>query len=351
MGARRLLADPGIPSVRIGDPRRGRWRRRAQTIPAMLGITAVAILGAPVILAGAVLVDLRHRRLRLPTARSALFVTQYVLNDSAEILAAPFLWLAAGAGTRLDSVASVRRHERLQCWSVAVLARRAERFMGLRVEVEGEEALTPGPAIVLGRHVSVVDASLPGLLYGVRRGYGVRGVIMAEALADPGFDLLYGRLGSVFVDRDNAAPAREALARMAATLDDRSVAAIFPEGRLFRPGIRDRALGRLAERDPGRAARLAGLRHLLPPRPGGVLALLDGAPDADVVLLGHVGLDAVASFRELARTVPLDRPVTVWCRRLARADIPEGDEARTVWLDERWLELDAEIEDRLAGDR
>ena len=85
-------------------------------------------------------------------------------------------------------------------WSIDVLARRAERLLGLRIDLDadGADALEPGPVIVLCRHVNIVDASLPTLLY-QRFGYHTRGVIMAELLADPGFDLIYTRTGSVFI--------------------------------------------------------------------------------------------------------------------------------------------------------
>ena len=126
-----------------------------------------------------------------------MLLLQYGINDSVEILLAPAYWMLAGFGTRLDQPTSIVRHERLQHWSIEVLARRAEQLLGLRLDIDpaSAAALTPGPVIVLCRHVNIVDASLPTLLY-QRLGYRTRGVIMAELLADPGFDLIYGRTAS-----------------------------------------------------------------------------------------------------------------------------------------------------------
>jgi hypothetical protein len=42
-----------------------------------------------------------------------------------------------------------------------------------------------------------------------------------------------------------------------------------------------------------------------------VNALLDAAPDADLVVITHTGLDAYPNFRSLARSVPLATPVRV----------------------------------------
>ena len=173
------------------EPFASRWKRRARTIPTMLAATAVGIIGFPFIVAGATIADLVRLRFRLPTVRVALFLIQYGLNDSAEIFLAPIFWLIAGFGTRLASPTSIQRHERLQAWSVAVLARRAERLLGVRLDVDAAsiEAMGPGPVIVLCRHVNIVDSSVPTLLY-QRLGFRTRGVIMAELLADPGFDLI-----------------------------------------------------------------------------------------------------------------------------------------------------------------
>jgi 1-acyl-sn-glycerol-3-phosphate acyltransferase len=322
------------------EPFASRWKRRARTIPLMLAVTFIALLASPVILIVATVIDLAKGRLRLPTVRVTLFLLQYAINDSIEILLAPVYWTMAGVGTRVDRPNSVRRHERLQCWSIAVLARRAERLLGLRIEIDAEStaALTPGPVIVLCRHVNIVDASLPTLLY-QRLGYRSRGVIMAELLADPGFDLIYGRTGSVFIPRESGPQARAAVREVGQGIDARTAVVIFPEGRLFRPDRLERARARLAVENPDRGARLAPLSHVLPPRPGGVLALVDTIR-ADVVVIAHSGLDHYASFTELAKVVPLRNPLQVTAWRVPADEIPASDDERIAWLDEQWLRVD-----------
>ena len=193
----------------------------------MLGATAVGLLGAPFIATGLAVADVLAGRPRLPRVRLFGLALQYLFNDSLEIMAAPWLWLIAGFGTHIDSNASMRRHARIQRWSIETLARRAEQLLGLRIEVEGADQLGGAPAIVLNRHVSLLDASLPALLYGDRylgdrstaERYDVRGVIMAEMLADPGFDLIYGRLGSVFINRDRGTRAQAAIQSLGESLD------------------------------------------------------------------------------------------------------------------------------------
>ena len=330
------------------EPFAQRWRRRAKTIPAVLGATLVATIALPLLGPATVVLDLTQRRWRLPTLRTYLFVLQYLLNDSVEVVLAPLYWVAAGFGTRIDSVASQRRHQQLQRWSIEILARRAEALLGLRFALDNnaDAALGSGPAIVLCRHVNIVDASLPALLYH-RRGLRVRGVIMAELLADPGFDLLYGRLGSAFIPRDDSYTARAAISQLARGLDHTTVAVIFPEGRLYRPDRLERSLARMAATHGDRAERLSTLRHVLPPHVGGVHALLDAAPIADVVVIAHAGLDRFSSFADLARTAPLRDPIAVTAWRVPRCEIPEGRDARAVWLDQQWVMVDTWIDQQL----
>ena len=327
-----------------------RWKRRSRTIPLMLAATAVLMITWPMMLPAAAITDLARGRRRFPTVRLALFAMQYALNDSAEILLAPVLWLFAGCGTRLDRPASISRHQRLQAWSIAVLARRAERLLGVRLALDpaATEALTPGPVIVLCRHVNIIDASIPALLY-QRIGFHIRGVIMAELLADPGFDLIYRRTGSVFIPRDNGPEAVALLRGLRDGIDASTAVVIFPEGRLFRADLRDRFLTKIAGVDPERAQRLAPLRHVLPPRPGGVLALLNALPSADVVVIAHAGLDQFASFADLARAAPLARPIKVTAWRTPSTAIPRDPSDCIAWLDQQWLRVDEWIDQQLTS--
>ena len=89
---------------------------------------------------------------------------------------------------------------------------------------------------------------------------------------------------------------------------------------------------------------MRGLQHLLPPRPAGSGALLAGAPDADVVVLGHIGFEGLDTFGGILAAIPRRKPVQAWLRRFPRSEVPSDDAAFTVWLDEAWLRLDGEVD-------
>lgn len=310
----------------------------------MLGATAIGLVAAPLAIPALAVADLVRIRTRLPSVRVYLFALQYLVNDSVEILAAGPYWLLAGFGTRLRSPTSIERHRRLQQWSTDLLEHRAGQLLGLRIDLPPEDLASlvgtrRRPVIVVSRHISLFDAALPGLV-AHRAGYTSRGIIMAELLADPGFDLLYGRLGSVFIPRDGGKSSAQTIARMVDGADGNTAYILFPEGRLFRPDALERSMERLRGSDPERAKRLGDLSAVLPPRPGGLLTLLDALPDADVVVLDHRGLDGHRRLADLIRSAPVDQAITVTVRRIPRPEIPTDPTDRTRWLDDLWLGLD-----------
>ena len=143
-----------------------------------------------------------------------------------------------------------------------------------------------------------------------------------------------------------AADTRKALESLAAGLDAESVVVIFPEGTRANARKRERALRSIAASDPDRAARLADLRCLLPIRPSGTLALLRGAPEADLVFAWHTGFDGLDTFGGIYRRLRNGGHDSVFvASRVARSDVP--DEGLLEWLDERWLRMDSEVAKRL----
>src|SRR5690606_30449132 len=78
------------------------------------------------------------------------------------------------------------------------------------------------------------------------------------------------------------------------------------------------------------------LEHVLVPRMAGALAALDGAPDADLVLCAHTGLEGLTTLRDLLARGPKRRRVPVRFWRVPRAEIPTDDDGRVAFLADRW---------------
>lgn len=315
-------------------------RRRAVSVPAVFAgawVLAVCFLPLMVVL---VVVDLVRTKFRLPLARLATFALCWTWLETAGVLAAAGLW---AAGRSRD----VAAHFRLQRWWADRLMTSLRVTCGITIHVEGAELLRPGPTVLLVRHASLADSLLTAWVVTEHAQLQPRVVLKRELLADPCLDVVGNRLPNCFLDRqaEDSAPGLAEIREMGATMDDRSVSIIFPEGTRANPDKRGRALERIAERDPDRAARLAGLEHLLPPRPAGTRALLEGAATVDgrVVVGWHVGFDGLDTFAGILAA--LARPRTPIRMRFARVDGPATFEGADFdrWLDERWQQVDRDV--------
>lgn len=317
-------------------------QRRAVTVPAVALAAVALVLFAPLWLPLSLLADLVRGRFRLPTARLLAFAMCWAWLESMGVAAAAGLWLT---GQRRNQ----RAHFALQRWWAARLMGALRATTGMRVEAVDAGCLAPGPAVMLCRHASLADSLLSAWIITGHAGMNPRYVLKRELLYDPCLDIVGNRLPNHFLDRQatDTAPELAALRELATGLRANEIAVIFPEGTRSSPAKRQRAIDAIRERDPGRADRLAPLRHLLPPRPAGAEALLDGCPTADVVVAWHVGFDGLDTFggiiRHLSRR-PL--PVRFHAERVARAELPCGGEFRT-WLDDVWLRMDRSVDELL----
>jgi 1-acyl-sn-glycerol-3-phosphate acyltransferase len=313
-------------------------RRRLISVPSLVLGAIVLLVTIPIWLPLALVVDAIRAPRRLPHARLLTFAVCWAWLEATGLAVAFVLWCTR-RGHRLEP------HFRLQRWWARNLVALLRRTCGLVIEAEGLDALTPGSAIVFVRHASLADALLSAWLVTERAGLRPRYVLKRELLADPCLDVVGNRLPDYFVDRTatDSAPELAALERLTHGLGPGEAGVIFPEGTRANPAKRERAFESIAARDPERADRLRALRVLLPPRPAGSAAMLAGAPDADVVVVWHVGFDGLDTFGGILRRIPLhDSPARFVARRIARAEVPEGD-AFTTWLDTTWLALDAEV--------
>ena len=86
------------------------------------------------------------------------------------------------------------------------------------------------------------------------------------------------------------------------------------------------------------------MTHVLAPRPGGFIAALDGAPDADVVLVAHTGLDHMLTVGDVWRELPMDKQIVMRWWQVPREEIPAGRDERIEWLFGWWERIDAWIE-------
>jgi 1-acyl-sn-glycerol-3-phosphate acyltransferase len=318
---------------------RARLRRRSISITGLIVMTALSTALTPMSVPLLVVVDLVRGRRRLPLVRLNLFGVWWCWIEMIGVVSAFGMWLA---GRARDG----DLHYRLMSWWAGALMWGMGSAMGRRPEVDGVEQLATGRAIVLSRHASLADSLLSAWSIATIARLQPRYVLKRELLWDPCLDVVGLRVPNHFLARavdDNSAEL-EALRELARGLGERDVVVIFAEGTRANPTKRARALERIAERSPERAARMSELRHLLPPRPAGSVALVEADPANDLVSAWHVGFEGMDTFggiiSVLTSGVPAFRFVVT---RHDRASVPTGS-GFADWLDTRWLEMDSEVD-------
>lgn len=314
--------------------------RRLRTIPLVVLATLVVTAGLPLWLGLGLLVDLTRfvaRRVPFMALRLLAFAFVYLWAEVIGLVAAG--WVGA---TSRGEAARRRTYQIQTAWATGLL-RAVETIFGLRFHVEGVDCAAPGPIIVLARHASIVDNLLPAAF--ITRGAGIRlrYVLKAELLADPALDLVGNRLPNAFIDRDgNSAVSTSQIADLAHGLGEDEGVLLFPEGTRFSPERRRRIMSGLERRRP-RLHRLAlGLRSVMPPHTGGVLALLESCR-ADIVVLAHRGLDGFARLADIWRGAMVGVRVDVRMWRIGADRVPEDRQGRIEWLFELWHEVDGWI--------
>ena len=316
-----------------------RYGRRLITVPLYLALTAVATLALPLLAPLCWLVSLRAST--RGALRSGAFALVYLWCETIGILASGWLWMRNGLPTR----ASARWHRflagnfALQCWWANALKTAAERLFRLSFAVEGSDALDGAPAIMLPRHASIADTIIPMVFYAAPYQVRLRYVLKRELLLDPCLDIVGNRLPNCFVARSGA-DAQADIDKVVELTHGRAADEgflIYPEGTRFSTERRARVLDSLATRVAAMdLQRMQRWTDLLPPRTGGACALIDNAPELDLVFCAHTGFERASHFSTLINGGWLGAHIRIRFWRVARRDIPSDPAAQRELLFTQW---------------
>jgi len=326
-----------------------RQLRRVLTASAVIGVTTLLWVLLPLwAVAAAALSPLlpgRWRALRLLW----IFIL-YATIDSLMLVVMFGYWLAAGGSRRVRAPYWQGLHYDLVQGVMWVLFREAKRVLRLDIVTEGPapDAYPGQPLLVCCRHAGPGDSFtlIHALMYWYSR---EPRVVLKDTLQwDPAIDVLLHRIPAKFISPNpgEGEDLESQISALATGLDENDAFVIFPEGGNFTAKRRDRAIAKLRGLGLERmAVRAEGMTNVLAPRPGGFLAALDAAPEADVVLVAHTGLDHLLTVGDIWRELPMDKRIVMRWWRVSRAEIPSDRDGRIDWLFSRWEEIDAWIDE------
>ncbi len=319
----------------VKPAKRGPIRRRVVTTSIYALSWLLLTLLSPLWLVLGVLVGIVRGRSFI-VLRLLLFAWFYVgLELIALVLVAWIFATRASGERRLSSL------YRLQAWWANLTLRVAAKALQLRIAVEGAECAMPGPTILLVRHASILDTLLPSVYVQRPHDYRVRYVLKQELLFDPCIDIVGNALPNYFVDRTGDIERELAGIRALVQKLGPDGVLIFPEGTRFSLKKRKKALHELEEGASPLLTAARRLSHVLPPKPAGVLTLLEELPSVDCVFLSHTGLEAFGKIKDLLSGEVVGSTVRLRLWRVAAKDIPKESDERLHWLYAEWEKVNA----------
>jgi 1-acyl-sn-glycerol-3-phosphate acyltransferase len=323
-------------------PRGKRLSRRLRAIPLeILAFVLVTVL-LPVLLVAAALVDLvlwLFRRKPWVGIRLTAFLWWFLFGEMQALAGLLWIWLRSGGRDterRRIGLYNLRVH-----WIRHHLGG-ITRLFNLRFEVEGLDRAGPGPMILMLRHASIIDNTLGDALVAHAHGMGLRYVIKRELQAIPTIDIGGRWVPTNYLRRTADDPDAELakLTQLAVDLGEGEGILIYPEGTRHTDAKLARIKEKLRESGSDVTDRAERLQHLLPPRLGGPIALLDAAAGADVVFCAHVGFDGYERISDIWAGTLVGQTISVSFWRCPAAEIPADREGRVAWLYDNWQRMD-----------
>ncbi|MFI7601088.1 1-acyl-sn-glycerol-3-phosphate acyltransferase [Actinoplanes sp. NPDC049681] len=326
------------------------WARRLVIAPLVVILAVVLLTTLPVwLLLTLAASPFAPGHLRLP--RLVFLGIVYVVWDAAALVSLAGLWVASGFGWKIRTPAFQRAHYVLTGLFLRALFWVARWSLHLSIDVVGTDPDTgmPGrPEIVVSRHAGPGDSFV--LIHALVNWFErePRIVLKATLQWDPAVDVLLNRLPNRFISpgRPGVTDLEQHVGALASGLDHNDAFVIFPEGGNFTPHRRVRAIAGLRARGlEDMAERAERLRNLLPPKPGGLLAAIDAAPDAGVIFVAHTGLDKMITVGDVWRELPMDKRLIMRFWSVPPEEIPAGEEERVAWLYDWWARIDKWIDE------
>jgi len=306
----------------------------------------------PVLLLVALIVDaVRAVVKRTPWTgfRLVLMGWWFLAGELRGLVGLAITWLVTGGPFTRDVQRRRRMVWKLQSMWAGGHMDGVRRIFGLKIEIEGEELITPGPFVVLVRHASIIDNALPAAFISRGRDLELRYVLKHELQALPTLDWGGHWVPTCFVKRaSDDAVAEVANVRTLAEglVGELEGALIFPEGTRWTASKLARAQEKIAESDPIVGELASTLRWVLPPRLGGPIALLEEGRGADVLVVGHVGFDGFETVGDIWSGRLVGRTIRIKIWRHPAAEVPSERDELVAWLYARWQELDDWIDEQ-----
>ena len=320
-----------------------RLARRLILAPFAFIGAVVGIVLSPMLVVAAASLDAFRKRPRLPNVRLGLLLLGAFVIEVIGMIVSFGLWILMGFGFLGSARWRWHLHRRFMGWYTRAMLALVVRIIGSRVIWNDHADLSAGPVVLIARHTSFFDALIPATLLSNRNQLLAHHVVTHGLRYSPCIDIVGHRFPNRFIKRTPGDGSSELvhIERVGTVLDERSGAIIFPEGTFRSPERFERVVRRIRRRQPELADRAEReMRHVLPPRANGTYALLQGAPDADLVVCTNTGFELFGSIKQIVGKPYTNDPIVIETWRIPRSEIPQDADEFALWLFDEYVKID-----------
>jgi 1-acyl-sn-glycerol-3-phosphate acyltransferase len=317
-----------------------------------LALLVVSVLLLPVLFLVALVASIpmqgNYRGVRL-----LFFFLTYLVFEILALLLTFGTWVACGFGWKVRSLRFQLIHYGILRRGFVALVRVAKRLFKLTIETD-EASWSPlddgvpgsdNAMIVAARHAGPGESVL--LIQTLMNHDHLRKprMVAKDLLQlDPAIDVLFNRIPNRFINPhpgSHGSDVEAEIASLAAGLTDTDALLIFPEGGNFTDRRRTKAIERLRGHGlESMAQRAEAMATVLAPKPGGLFAAHQAAPEADMIFVAHTGIEHLSTVRDIWHGLPQDKTLRMRWSFIPAADIPDDEDEFVDWLFDWWADID-----------
>ena len=328
-----------------------RWARRLIIAPVTFAGALCLVILSPLIHLVAAIADLLFDRRRWRVSRFVGIGLAFCVVEVFGLFALLTVWIGSGFGLAIHRPFWVRANTVLLGQYLELITRAIRFYLGFDFSYT-YEPIPPGPQLLFSRHAGPGDAFLIARVVIRDLGRRIHMVGAAKLQWDPFLDISGERLGFHYCLQNPADPKAEidSIRTLASALEPDETLVIFPEGGNYTTRRRAQSVEALhARHRHDHVRRAEQLKHTLLPRTGGVIAAIEGAPDATVVFMAHAGLEELHGLRDLWASIPLGRRVEAHGWTVPIEQGPTDRASHTIWLFDQWAAVDAWIDAKIGS--
>jgi 1-acyl-sn-glycerol-3-phosphate acyltransferase len=336
-----------------------RWVRRLFVTPLVFVCALGLVLASPLIHLAAAVLDLIFDRGRWRLSRFVGIGLAFCFVEVFGLFTLLTVWVGSGFGRYMSRPFWVRANSVLVGQYLELITRAIRFYLGFGFHYT-YEPIPAGRQLMFPRHAGPGDAFMIARVV-VRDARRRLHMVGAEKLQwDPFLDIAGERLSFHYLHQNpnDTSVELDSIRALASGMGDDETLVIFPEGGNYTTERKERQIEALTARGREEDARLAAqLRHTLLPKIGGVMAALEGAPDANVLFVAHAGLEGLHGFGDLWSAVPIGHDMVAHSWTVVAADRLSDDDTQAErsaikdWICREWRKVDEWIDQRIVHNR